>query len=190
MAASLRARVRFEAFALVVRHAEQFADHHRGHGHRELADQVGGPRPGGEGVEAVLHVLGDARFERFHALDGEDAGELAAQPGVVRRVHLDEHARRHGEVALEVEVALQAGHRDRHLRRAAERGAEAGVGQDLAGQAVAGDQPAQAPFGVVPHPPHLGPAVQLHDGGRRVEGVVALEWDAVRRCFLKGCVGC
>ena len=82
-----------EVLAVVVRHAEQLADHQRRDGQREVLHQIDG-RPGGfHRVELLIDDLGDAWFQALHPADGELGGEHAAQPLVFGRVEAEQVAR-------------------------------------------------------------------------------------------------
>ncbi|KPC70186.1 hypothetical protein ADL26_17840, partial [Thermoactinomyces vulgaris] len=83
-----------EGVPVLVGDAEHLADDERGHGEREVAHEVGlipiRPHRGDAGVDDGL----DARLKVLHALDGEHAGHLAAQTGVLGRVVEEEEPRR------------------------------------------------------------------------------------------------
>ena len=85
--------VDLEGFPVGVGDTEQFADHQRRHRQCEHLDEVDRWGQLRHQLELLLGDVDDVLFELLHPLDGEGADELAPQPGVVRRVHGDEHAR-------------------------------------------------------------------------------------------------
>src|SRR5690606_24398048 len=60
-----------EELVVVVRDAEQLADHQRGHRQRQRLHQVDRPGTGEHGRDVVVDDLLDPRRERLDALDGE-----------------------------------------------------------------------------------------------------------------------
>ncbi|MGW4845188.1 hypothetical protein [Nocardia brasiliensis] len=122
-----------EEFVVLIRHAEQPADHHGRHRQREPADQVGG-RPGGEQVvEEAVHDLLDIGAHGLDPFQGELADQHPPLGAVFRRIHADEsrftrlkdpEARRNGG-----EVRVRA------------VGRQAWIGEQGAGGFVFGDHP-------------------------------------------------
>ena len=60
-----------EHLGVFVGHAEQLADHQRGHRECQLADDLAGLRPGQHRVDGVVGDLLDRRPQAFNPLEGE-----------------------------------------------------------------------------------------------------------------------
>ncbi len=126
-----------EELVIGVRHAEQLADHQRGHRQRERRDQVRGVARGQHVLDQPVHDLLDARAHLLQAGHGELRDQQLAEPAVLGRVHADEAAG--DELLIGVGVPRVAG-----------VGAEPGIDQHLPHLGVPGDQPDLA------HPGMLG----------------------------------
>lgn len=79
-----------EHLPVLVRDAQQQADHQGGHRQREVADQVGGATGRGHAVEGLVDDLLDLGAHRLDPLDQEVPGDHAAQPGVLGVVEAEE----------------------------------------------------------------------------------------------------
>ena len=120
--------------AVVLRHAEQAGDGLQRQLARHLFDEVAGALRG-RGLGDVLGALGKFVLQPPDGARGEAAGDDLAQPGVVRRVHVEHHA------ALQLDLLA------RHLLRPGRDSAVRPAGEDIAALrhlfdvGVLGDQP-------------------------------------------------
>ena len=105
--------------AVVLRHAEQAGDGLQRQLARHLLDEVAAAL-GGRGLGDVLGALRELLLQPSDRARGESAGDDLAQPGVVRRVHVEHDA------------ALQVDRVARHLLRPGRDGAVLPAGEDVA----------------------------------------------------------
>ncbi len=138
-----------EVVLVLTRYAEHLADGVDGEREGELVDEVrltlpAGPRLLDDLVDQMVGERLDPRGELGDAARGERLGHQPAQPGVVRRVDV-EQMRHQLRLALPRDPGLALGVRGlRVVRRIL---AEPLVGEGLAGVGVAGDQPGLDPAG-------------------------------------------
>ncbi|MFC4507771.1 MULTISPECIES: hypothetical protein [Streptomyces] len=123
-----------EEVVVLVRDAEQVADHQRGQGQGELFHQVGGRSLPGHLVQQLHGQALDPGPHRVDALDHELPGERLAHMGVHRFVVVLE------EAARALRLPLPPAGEGRHPRTGAGVGAEGAAAQDRAGVLVAGDE--------------------------------------------------
>ena len=97
---SCRDAAPLEVFAVVVGHAEQFADHQRRNRQREVLHQIHWRACTFHRVQLCVDDLDDARLETLHPPDGELGCQHAAQPRMFGRVEAEQVTRPRGGLFL------------------------------------------------------------------------------------------
>ncbi len=138
-----------EVVLVLARDAEQVADGVDGQRERELVDEVGGALRG-EPVDEVVGQLLHPGRELGDPAGRERLADQPAQPGVVRRVDVQQMGHQLG-LALAGDAGLALGVRGLVVMRRVL--AQPLVGQGLSGIGVPGDQPGLHPAGQ-PRPVH------------------------------------